>query len=359
MVEQKKYFADVAVPPGDTLKELLEVNNMTQAELANRIDMSNKHINQIIKGKTSLTPETALKLEKIFDPPASFWLNLEANFQAAEARLKDKGKKSEQNIAKKIPYSEMEKLSWVEKTDSLRQKIDNLRNFFRVSNLNAIGTVYEAAYRTSKPDKINPLALAAWLERGEFLARDIEVNNFSKEKLKSYIPHLREMTTQEPSEFYNKIKDKLAECGIAFVIVPYLSGTYAQGSVKWLAPNKVMLQMSLRYKYADIFWFSFFHEIGHIMLHSKKETYIEFDLEDREDIEEEADKFAAKVLIPKKEYNYFIEKGNFSRRAIKEFASSLKIDPGIVVGRLQFEGKIGYDKLNGLKTKYNLALFTE
>src|SRR5690554_1686670 len=174
MTNEEKYYPDIAIPPGETLLELLETNYMTQAELAVRMDVSNKHINQIIKGKASITAETALKLEKIFELPARFWLNLEADYQETKARLYNKKNDAEKKIAVEIPYSDMASLGWVKKTKDINEKIDNLRKFFRVYDLTTIEKVYNAAYRISKSQKASPLALAAWLERGEYLSKEID-----------------------------------------------------------------------------------------------------------------------------------------------------------------------------------------
>jgi len=357
MTSEKKYLPNIAIPPGETLLELLETNNMTQAELAIRMDMSKKHINHIIKGKTSITVETALKLEKIFELPASFWLNLEANYQETKARLDNQDNKAEKKLAAEIPYSDMVSLGWVKKAKDINEKIENLRNFFRVFDLTSIEKVYNAAYRVSKSQKASPLALAAWLERGEYLSRDIETNKFSRKLLKSYLPVFREMTNLDPQVFINDLKEKLAECGVAFVMVPALTGTYAHGAVKWISPEKALLQLSLRYKYADIFWFSFFHEIGHILLHSKKETFIEYETTESKKIEKEADSFAEGILIPQSEYNDFINENEFTVESVINFAKKVNVVPGIIVGRLQYDKIIGYNQLYNLRKKYDWNQF--
>jgi HTH-type transcriptional regulator/antitoxin HigA len=357
MTNVKKYMPNIAIPPGETLLELLETNSMTQAELATRMDMSKKHINQIIKGKTSITVETALKLEKIFELPARFWLNLEADYQETKARLNDQNNEAEKKIASEIPYADMVRLGWVERARDINDKIDNLRNFFRVFDLSSIEKVYNVVYRISKSKKVSLLALAAWLERGEYLSRDIETNKFSKKLLKSCLPVFKEMTYLEPQDFYNDLTKRLSECGVAFVMVPVLTGTYAHGAVKWLSPEKAMIQLSLRYKYADIFWFSFFHEIGHILLHSKKETFIEYESAEGKEVEKEADSFAADVLIPKGEYNDFLKKKEFTVGSVIAFARKVNVDPGIVVGRLQYDKIIGYNQLYELRKKYDWEQF--
>ncbi len=350
-----KYSADVAIPPGETLLELLESNNMTQAELAERIGFSKKHINEIIKGKSAITAETAVKLENIFSPPASFWTNLEANYREILAREKKKQDDEEKKIAKKIPYSEMADYDWVPETTEVKEKVTNLRNFFRVSNLSLIleTSAYSAAFRTANSNQASSLALAAWLEKGISLANKIDTNPFSQNKVKKCISKFRYMTKKEPNSFYTRLESLLSDCGVALVLVPYLEKTYAHGAVKWLAKDKVMMQLSLRYKYSDIFWFSFFHELGHILLHGKRDEYIEYD-DDKEDFKEkEADKFAANTLIPEKKYSRFIEDGKYDKKSIIEFAKELEVSPSIVVGRLYHDNILDFFVHSDLRKQYD------
>lgn len=350
-----KYFADIAIPPGETLLELLDANHMTQAELAKRIGFSKKHINEIIKGKSAITAETAVKLEKIFSPPASFWINLEANYREALARIQEKQDEEEKKIAQKIPYSEMAGYNWVPETRKLEEKVSNLRKFFRVSNLSLISETpaYNAAFRTAQADQASSLALAAWLEKGMSLANKIDTKSFSKEKLNEFVPRFRRMTNKEPGSFYSNLVSILADCGVAFVLLPYLEKTYAHGAVKWLSKDKVMMQLSLRYKYSDVFWFTFFHELGHILLHGKRDEYIEYDNGEKNEKENEADEFAANTLIPEKYYVEFVQKGEFNKSSIIQFAKKLEISPGIVVGRLYHDGILNYYIHSDLRKQYN------
>ena len=362
MTNDNKYVADIAIPPGETILEMLETYNMTQVELAARMGFSKKHVNEIIKGKARITAETAVILERIFSLSASFWLNLETDYREALARIKEKKRnEEEETIAQTLPYAEMANKGWVAKTRLLNDKINNLRNFFRVSNLTIIKNTptYSVAFRTTQATKASELALAAWLEKGRRLANDIDTKPFSKEKLEGYIPEFRKMTKENTGSFYTKLENMLANCGVAFVLVPHLGKTYAHGAVSWLSKDKVMMQLSLRYRYSDIFWFSFFHELGHILLHGKREDYIEWDDEEKSEIELQADDFAANTLIPEKEYNNFIKKGNFNKIAIINFADKIEISPGILVGRLQHDNIIEYYKYYGLKTQYKYTDFNK
>ena len=113
--------------------------------------------------------------------------------------------------------------------------------------------------------------------------------------------------------------------------------------------NKAVIQLSLRYKRDDQLWFSFFHEAGHILLHGKKDVFIEDD--NKNDKEQEADNFAAEILVPQKELQQFLHSSNPSKAAIKRFASELSIAPGIVVGRLQHDGHLPHSHCNDLKRR--------
>lgn len=357
--KNKKYFSDIAIPPGETLLEMLEVNNMTQAELAARIDFSKKHINKIIKGEAPITAETAVKLENIFSLPASFWTNLEANYREDLARLNEKQDEEEKEIAKVLPYSEMVKYNWLPDASEVEEKIYNLRDFFRVASLTLIkGTsTYSVAFRTANADQASSLALAAWKEQGRSIAKEIETDSFSKEKVEERISVFRKMTNESPMEFFPNLVTSLSECGIAFAIVPNIQKTYAHGAVSWLSKDKVLMQLSLRYKYSDIFWFSFFHELGHILLHGKRDEFIEYENRDKNKKEDEADEFAANILIPKEKYEKFLWRRNFKVHSIIRFAKEIGVSPSIVIGRLQYDRRFPHYFHNKLRTQYYYSDF--
>jgi len=184
---------------------------------------------------------------------------------------------------------------------------------------------------------------------GEILAGKVKTQNFSEKELKETIPAFRELTKQAGDDFVPQLTELCAMRGVALVIVPHLPGTYAHGATKWLHPGKAMLQLSTRYQYADIFWFSLFHELGHILLHSKKNTFIETG--EKTDEEAEADRFASECLIPGTKYRNFVAKNRVTRESIKKFANEISIDPGIVVGRLHHDGKIARGDFKDLQRK--------
>ncbi|WAM33280.1 HigA family addiction module antitoxin [Caldicellulosiruptor morganii] len=333
----------IAIPPGETIKENLKYLGMTQAEFAQRMGLSEKTVSEIINGIAPITYETALKLENVIGASAEFWMNLEANYQLAKARIAEKLKlKDEEKILNQIPYNEMSKLGWVSKTKSKEEKIKNLRNFFGVSSLNYIPQTLEVCFRKTNNPRTSCYALAAWIRKAEIEAHKIETKPFDKEKIYQLIPAIRELSKHPWEEIYPNLKNLCSECGIALVTLPHLKGTYVNGATKWLKKDKVLLALSYRYKFADVYWFSFFHELGHILKHNRKEVFIEGDEETAKcELEQEADNFAANTLIPYREYKKFIsENKSFTKDKIIAFADSLNVHPCIVVGRLMHDKKI-------------------
>lgn len=352
MISQNKkgFIPDIAIPPGETLQEYLESFAMTQVDLAKRTGLTTKTINEIIKGKAPITPETALKLESVFAAPASFWNNLESNYQGTGARLQaEKAIDDEIQIARLIPYPELAHRGFVQPTTKAKEKVVCLRQFFGVASLEYIPDVLEVAFRKHDKESSSPYALASWIRMGELLSGKVTTSNFSEKKLKETIPTFRELTLRVGDGFVPQLTELCASCGVALVIVKHLPRTYAHGATKWVHPGKAMLQLSSRYQYADVFWFSFFHELGHILLHSKKDTFVETGEKTGE--EAEADRFASDCLIPSTKYRNFVAKNRINRDSIKQFANEISIDPGIVVGRLHHDGKIAWGDFKDMQRK--------
>ncbi|MDD4402232.1 MAG: HigA family addiction module antitoxin [Desulfitobacteriaceae bacterium] len=350
----KGYLPPVAIPPGETIREVLEEKYITQAELAQRLGMTTKHVNEIINGKAPITVETAVKMEDILGLPCSYWLNLEAIFQETKIRLREQANKEDEvNIARAIPYNQMAQLGWVPVTRKAAERITNLRKYFEIPSLQLIPEVYSAAFRVAQEDKAIPFALAAWLQWGKVHSREIKTEPFSRKLLCDSIPFFRNLTTLPANEFVSILKERCSQCGIALVFAPHLDGTYAHGATEWLSSDKVMILLSLRYKYADIFWFSFFHEIAHVLNHNKKPIYINSQ-SNKNQIEQEADRLAAELLLPQKDYSKFVaETQVFSIDAVKSFAEEQGLDPCIIIGRLQRDGHIHYSELTELKRRFD------
>lgn len=362
-VIQNQYTPDYVSPPGETLQELLEEQGMSQAELAERTGRPKKTINEIINGKAAITPETALQLERVLNIPASFWNNREQQYREALALQEEQNRLQEQiTWLDKIPVKAMIELGWIQ---HFQDKIEQLRetlNFFAVASPKQWEDIWsntDTDFRKSQAFQNDPGAVAAWLRRGEIEASEIHCAIYDASKFEETLIQIRALTVQQPEIFQKEMVRLCAESGVAVVFIPQLPKTRTSGATRWLNPNKALIQLSLRYKTDDHLWFAFFHEAGHILLHGKRDTFLEgkkLTLTQNQHKEEEANKFASDILIPPKEFKQFLVSGQQRKKAgIEHFANRIGIAPGIVVGRLQHDQILPPSHCNELKRKFEWA----
>lgn len=346
MMTEQAYMSDLAIPPGEYLEEVLEEMDITQAELARRMGRPPQAINEILKGGKAITPETALQLEQVVGVPAYFWSSLESEYRLVKAKEADAKKaKDEIDVASTYPYAEIAKLGLVVKTKKAIEKVRELRKFFGVSSLFHITAVkaYEPAFRQSERDSVSHESLAAWLRAGHILASKSNMEPFNRTKLQELLPVIRKLTFEtEPGKLLTQLSAMLAECGIALIVIPHFSKTYTSGATYWMGKHKAVVMMSLRGSWSDIFWFSLLHEIGHILLHDKRITFLENGAKNPQYVmqESEADAFSQNTLIPESEYREFLEHGVFTKQSISSFSEKVGIFPGIITGRLQHDKKL-------------------
>lgn len=343
----------IATPPGATIKEQLEDRGMSQKEFAARMGMSEKHISQLINGDVQLTNDTALKLEMVLGLPARFWNNLESIFREKLAKAQAENEMDEdKEIAKMFPYSEMEKNGWVGEQKDLKGKVFELRSFFEVARLCYLKNplVAGVAFRKLGNGERTDYALLAWEQKAKIEARKSSVDPINLGKLEDIAPDFRSMTTKDLTVFIDELKEKLAECGIALVVIPHIGGSFLHGA-SFYDGKKIIVGVTIRGKDADRFWFSLYHEIGHVILGhiGKTEGTSEED-------ERAADKYAQDILIEPEKYSEFVMQNEFRESSIQQFASQIGIDAGIVLGRLQKDGLVRFNQYNDLKRRYELPM---
>lgn len=334
---------------------------MSQVDLAQRMGRPIQAVNEIIKANKAVTPDTALQLGQVTGVPAHIWTGLEEEYRLTLARQQEREQLArETNLVDMELYRAMAKLGWVRRTRDDCEKVGELWRFFGVASLKNLKDVrvYSPAFRLSTTAPASSYALAAWLRKGELEASDINVKPFDAKYLRATLPAIRELTMQPPEVWVPKVRDMLAACGVAFVLVPHLPKTYAQGATYWLSSTRVVVQMSIRCAWSDVFWFSLFHELGHVLLHGKRHIFIEGKKANPspdpawQKQEDEANGFASSFLIPAAAYQSFTEFGSYTPDTVTAFSCKVGIDVGIVVGRLQNDGHIGYNQLNNLRHQY-------
>jgi addiction module HigA family antidote len=357
---RNQYLPDAVSAPGETLHEILESRGMSQAELSERTGRPKKTINEIIKGKTAITPETAIQLERVLDIPAAFWMTREQNYRQAQARAKEESVLvSQSDWLANIPYRAMVNLGWVPNHREKTLQIEELLKFFAVASPTSWDAIWKsssAVFRKSPSFQSAPGAISAWLRKGEIEASRQSCIEFDEEAFKSTLFKMRSLTRHESEDTIKAMKGICKSTGVAVVIIPELPGTRVWGATRWLSLNHALIQLSLRYKTDDHFWFTFFHEAAHILLHGKRNVFIEDEQNDQNEKETEANEFARNYLIPAQEYRTFYRKGAFSCAAISRFAYEIGISPGIVVGRLQHDGVLDKSECNNLKKRIDWVL---
>lgn len=347
-------WPDIAIPPGETLTDTLEAKGMSQSDLARRTSRPVQAINEIIKGKKEITPETALEFERVLGTPAYVWLNLERDYRYNKARLADlRQLRAQVQKARAFPYADMAKHGWVARTRDASERVRELLRFFGVARLEVVSDLQSVAYRKSQARTASPEALAAWLRKGELEAARVDTRRFDRARLRAALGRMREMTQQPPEAFQQPLCGLCAECGVALVFVPHLPKTHANGAVRWLSKDAALVQLSVLRRYDDIFWFSLFHELGHLLLlHGKRDVFVERPDGQKTEKEQEADQFAADTLIPPDAFERLRTLAPYSRDRVMRFASELGVAASIVVGRLQHEGLLPHRDLNDLRTRF-------
>lgn len=346
------FAPDYATHPGESLSDALLVLGISQKDLSLRTGLTEKHISEIVRGLSPITSETAIKLEFSLSIDASFWLNLQAHYDETMARIEHQKQVNMDAASLKLfPYREMCKLGWVPMANSITERVTNLLRFFGVDTFSAIERTQPVAYRKSTKHQISSEAVAAWLRQGEIEASKIQTKDFDRKKLIDALPVIRGFSNRSPKEYWDELKHVLSECGVAIVANPTLPKAPINGATKWLTPSKALVHLSIRNSFADIFWFTMFHEIGHILLGGKKDSYVDYDSEKSVD-EIEADEFAQNALIPIREYKTFISKKDFSLISTKAFSDKIGVDKGIVIGRLQHDKLLDYKHLTSSRTRY-------
>ena len=341
-----------------SIKEKLEENNMKQEELAERIGFSAKHVSEVINGKKGISPKFAKALEYVFGVKSTFWLNLQAIYdkEIIEFQEKNNKDKKELEIIKRIEpvleYAILLKL--IDKYTNSTEEVIVVRKLCKTNNLLNIEKllITKVAYRTAKNITVDEYVLYAWQRVCELIAeKEIIDNEYNKEKLMNNLGKIKElMFEKDPNIMIKKLKAIFNECGIIFELVKNFKGAPIQGFIK-NKNDKIILCMTIRQSYADIFWFTLFHEIGHILNEDIKDNKLDYYIENTKS-EEVADNFAKNILIKNDRYNEYINKKDFSIESIKKFSKENKIKEFVLIGRLQRDNIIPYNRYNNLKIRY-------
>ena len=351
---------DYAAKPGDHLQEHLGHRGISARELARRCGRSAKLITEIILGKAPIEPETALQLERVLEVDASIWLGLEARYQLHLAREAENAELAKHEAwAKSFPVQALHNRDWLSTRSGGANLVREILGFFGVASIDAykarLDDLLAVDCRTSPTYLSHIESLAAWLRVGELKAAEINAEDYDREAFIQALKAIRPLTLVSIEEAIPKIQDFCASAGVAFVLEQSLGKNAASGISRWLTPRRALIQQSGRYLRDDHFWFTFFHECAHLLLHSRKAVFIDV-LKGKgsatTEQEGEANDWAADFLIPATAMRKFLRRFEKTEEEIEDFAEEVGVAPGIVVGQLQHRRVIGYHQMNHLRQKF-------
>lgn len=345
----------IAFHPGYYIEEIVEESGLTQEDFAKRLDTTPKNLSLLIRGEQSLSNEMAMKLSRLLGTSVVYWLNLQKEYNSLLIESKSYTELiEEKKVFKNLDYKYFREYfnlpAYPRKIDS---QIKEVRKFLGISTLNVLCKEdLVTCYRNTNKDisETNTIKANAMVQIAINKALEFKAPKFNKNKFISAANYALSLT-RDHEGFYPKIQEAFRKTGVCFVILPNIPGSKTNGATKKIG-NNIMLMVNDRRLYADTFWFTLFHEIGHII---NGDYGITFEKEDKED---KADRYAEDSLIPCEQYAKFIDEGCFSVKSILEFADSIERDPGIVLGRLQNDKYVDYKdlRMNSLRKQYRFNI---
>lgn len=334
--KRHEYNPDYAVAPGRLVQEYIDSALITQAELAKRLDLSVMSLNRILTGEQTVTRNTAEKLALVTKIDANTWIAMEEEYQERKQRI-EQAEEARADLVwlKSMPLLQLIRMNRIKKCPDKTEQLREVLRFFQVGSVAAWRNIWSAptvAARRSVCFQSNPQATACWLQLGINEARGAVCEKYDRRKFAAAVEQIRNLTTQTPKKFMPEMKRLCRESGVALVFVPEISGVHWNGATMWVSANKAMIIMNNRGRFEDRFWFSFFHEVAHILHDGKKGVYV-WDEKVVDERETKADDFAAKILIPKR-WDSEIESAA-NKWAIVELATRIGVSAAIVAGRYE------------------------
>jgi HTH-type transcriptional regulator / antitoxin HigA len=340
--------------PGEHLAEHLEARGWSQAEFARLASLSPKLVSTIISGANPVSADTAIKLERVLGVKAYIWTSLQANWDLFRARAQAKPGIEARSWLSLFPIQELRERSWLPQTKNEKELLDSLLHLFQIGTPEAYPARVRALavhHRRSRAYESSEHNVFTWLMLGENRARRMNVPAFHARKFEDAVRKIRALTVEQPSVFESRMKMLCHEAGVALVLEPAISKTCLYGSARWFDGDRGIIQMSLRMKTNDHFWWTFFHEAAHIILHPGR-NFIDDQNGVGDGLEEEADRWAAEILLGQRGIKHLKALRPRSKAAVKRVADQIGLHPGIVVGVLQHAHLLPFSHLNGLKEKF-------
>jgi len=311
--------------PGSELAEKLEEMGLDANDLAARMGYTPKAVNDILQGYSRITPEVAISLELITEIPAIYWLRRQMAYDEFLSRERIKASLSDQSLWKKSFPSEINVREWVRQDGDDAQSLMPLLKFFAVASPKAWDGYYKkaqlkVAFRISLAEVKDPYATSAWIRRGEILSDRDPMEKLGqipvRKKLKAAFPEIiafaaanktlpkraKKITYTTPEadvvdDCMTGLQELCRKIGIRVLFVQNFKSAPIHGMYRWYK-DVPLIQLHDRFEKRATMWFTFFHELAHVLYHGKKGICLQ-NIEithNHPEKEEEANCFAQKCM---------------------------------------------------------------
>lgn len=349
---------DWATHPGEHLAEFLEARGWSQAEFARLAGMTPKHVSTIISGDNPVTAETAIRLERVTGMKDYLWTRLQAAWDLFQARQRESAALKEAAVwCREFPIKELVSRGAIAEVRDAGRQLAEILSFLGIGSPEAFPALLRGMavqHRQSRAHATSQTHVVSWLLLGERKAREMDVAVFSEESFRAAVHEIRTLTVKPPIEFEPRMKRLCRDAGVALILEKPIAKTCLFGSARWLDDGRAVIQMSLRMKSNDHFWWTFFHEAAHVILHRGR-TFVDDQGGEGDGAEDEADAWAADLLVGCERFKSFKATRPRAAFQVRNFAADIGIHPGIVVGMLQHDRVIAHSHLNALKERFEWA----
>lgn len=350
-----------ASPPGDTISRLAATCRISTYDLAGRIGVDDDVFAGVMDGRVAIDENLAAVLSVELGSSPQFWVDRYRQYQSDKKRLAIASSvPSAEDWSRSFPLSAMRELGWIPKGSRGNHLVADVLGFFGVDTIESWNSRYsggigQVAFRTSFAFENDELATLAWLRAGELQVDQKVLPKFSPAAFRRSLQSIKRICAyKHPNIFFPKLQKICADCGIVLVSSKAPKGCRASGATWTNFSGNPVILVSFRYLSEDHFWFTLFHEAGHILLHGT--DHISVDGSDpspfgQSNHEDEADSFARDVLVPP-ELRDELKNSIPTRPNVRAIAKRAGVTPGIVVGQMQKYGALQPHQFNDLKRRY-------
>lgn len=339
--------------PGSKLRKELKARKITQRNFADAIGMRPSHLSEIINGKRPVTEQLALKFEKHLEVPASVWIELQAKLEFEQKiSIIEESTNIEDNKTL-TQYDELYDLKTIFKyvgisKKSTHERIEFCQNVLKFSTPTNQKRFIQGYFHKSEKTGLDQRMIATWSVLAMYEASQLQLPNgvFHKEKCDELAIKLSEIFNDNHNTL-NRVSRTFSEYGVKFCIVPKLPHASIDG-FSFYDKGCPCIVITKRFDRIDNLAFAVLHEVGHLKMHLAtnsvgKISLINPDIEQLAKEEEQANEYAANILIPEdvwKQQPQVILSPRVIQARFTKWAKSINKNKWIVLGRASHETNI-------------------